>query len=164
VGPTTAINGKVGRATVKAYTSAYHRDRGATVCDSSLLRPVESLNSASVSWIREKVLSQKVVTEALRYVRQLLDARTYVREGELARLREDADRLGGEIDRLVQALATSNDSPQAIVHAIGSRKRRLTALEARLRGSGGHQPPSPPPGERRAPLTERPQRHARREC
>ena len=37
-GPMTAINGKVGSATVKAYTCAYHRDRGATVCDSSLRR------------------------------------------------------------------------------------------------------------------------------
>ena len=134
-GPMTAINGKVGSATVKAYTCAYHRDRGATVCGSSLRRSVESLNSSIVSWIRENVLSQKVVSEALRYVRQLLGARTQVSDVELAQLRQDADRLRGEIDRLVQALATSSASPQAVVEAIGSRQQRLTALEARLRAA-----------------------------
>jgi hypothetical protein len=68
---------------------------------------VESLNSAIVSWIRENVLSQNVVTEALRYVRQLLGARTQVSHVDPTQLRQEADRLRGEIDRLVQALATS---------------------------------------------------------
>ena len=120
---------------VKAYTCAYHRDRGATVCGSSLRRPVESLNSSIVGWIRENVLSQNVVAETLRYVRQLLGARTQVSDVDLTQLRQDADRLRGEIDRLVQALATSTDSPQAVVEAIASRQQRLTALEARLRAA-----------------------------
>ena len=134
-GPLTAINGKVANAMVKAYTCAYHRDRGTTVCGSSLRRPVESLNSSIVGWIRENVLSQNVVAEALRYVRQLLGARTQVSDVEVAQLRQDADRLRSEIDRLVQALATSTDSPQAVVEAIASRQQRLTALESQLRAA-----------------------------
>ncbi len=128
--PTIAAFGRV-----KAYTCAYHRDRGATVCGSSLRRPVESLNRSIVSWIRENVLAQNVVTEALRYVRQLLGARTQISDVELTQLRQDADRLRGEIDRLVQALATSSDNPQAVVEAIASRQQRLAALEGQLRAA-----------------------------
>jgi hypothetical protein len=60
--------------------------------------------------------------------------RTKSHKGSIAKGLE-ADRLGGEIDRLVQALATSTDCPQAVVDAIASRQQRLTALEARLRAA-----------------------------
>ncbi len=52
----------------------------------------ESLDGAIVNWIREHVLSPNVVTETLRYVRQLFGARTQTADVELPQLRQDAER------------------------------------------------------------------------
>ncbi|MES1176504.1 MAG: recombinase family protein [Myxococcales bacterium] len=134
-GPLTAINGKFGNETVKAYTCAYHRDRGEDVCGSALRRPVESLNGAIVEWVRDNVLSEELVLATLKRVRERLSERAEVTTSELPGLQAQAQKLRAEIDRLVEAIATANSKPAALVSAIADRQERLSDLEARMRAA-----------------------------
>jgi len=112
---------------------------------------VESLNSSIVSWIRENVLSQNVVAEALRYVRQLLGARTQGLDVELTQLRQDADRLRARLTGSFRR-GDQHRQPAAVVDAIGNRQQLLTALRsASARRSGCSEPSASKPaaGERR---------------
>jgi hypothetical protein len=110
-GPLTAINGKFGKETVKAYTCAYHRDRGSEVCPSSIRRPVVAVNAAVADWIHANVLNEEVLLETLRRLRQRLSERTQATNAALPDLERETKRLRTEIGRLVKALALSDDAP-----------------------------------------------------
>ena len=131
-GPLTAINGKFGNETVKAYTCAYHRDRGSKVCPSSIRRPVAAVNAAVADWIHANVLNEEVVLETLRRLRVRISERTQATSAELPNLEQECKRLRTEIARLVKALALSDEAPQAVVEAITERQAELARLEARL--------------------------------
>ena|SRR6478736_793051 len=134
-GPMTVINGKFDGETAKAYTCAYHRDRGATVCGSDTRRPVAALNAAVVEWLQANVLSEEVVIAALRQVRDRLAQRSAATNAELPALQTEAERLRGEIGRLVAAIAAGGPQPQAIVEAVAERQERLSGLDARLKAA-----------------------------
>jgi site-specific DNA recombinase len=134
-GPMTVINGRFDGEMAKAYTCAYHHDRGVSVCGSNTRRPVAALNGAVVDWLHANVLSEEVVLAALRQVRERLAQRSTVTSAELPALQTEAERLRSEIGRLVAAIATGGSQPRALVEAVTERQERLSALEARVRAA-----------------------------
>jgi len=81
------------------------------------------------------VLSEEIVIAALRQVRERLDERSAATNAELLALQTEAERLRGEIGRLVAAIAAGGTQPQALVEAVAERQERLTALDARLKAA-----------------------------
>ncbi|TKD03424.1 recombinase family protein [Polyangium fumosum] len=134
-GPMTVTNGKRSYETVKVYGCAYSRDRGKTVCANTLRRPVDGINDAVARWISQTVLSEALLLDVIQHVRTLLAERTTKTTTDLPRMEKEAARLRTEIDRLVTALATIDQKPEAVIRAIADRQEELSALEARLRGA-----------------------------
>jgi hypothetical protein len=107
----------------------YHKTRGPEVCSSSLRRPTASVHTKVVGWLLDALspsLSFKLVADLHRS-----------RAAEAAKLakqspchEKEASTLRREIERLVSALAQSDDRPGAIVEAITSRQARLKEVEA----------------------------------
>ena len=131
----TVTNGKSSYETIKVYSCAYNRDRGKSVCTNTLRRPVDSVNQAVSEWISENVLSEDLVVEVIAAVRERLSARAKTTSSEAPKLEKDAERLRKEIDRLVGALASTDQKPDAVIRGIADRQEQLAALETRLRAA-----------------------------
>ena len=134
-GPLSVTNGKSSYQSVKVYACSYSRDRGKTVCSNTLRRPVSAVNQAVIDWITSNVLSEELVLDVLKQLRHRLAERAKMTTSDVPELEKDAATLRAEIDRLVSALASSDQKPEAIVRAIADRQDRLSALDARLRAS-----------------------------
>jgi len=131
-GPIKVNNGRVSYQTVKVYACAWHRDRGEAVCSNGLRRPVETVDQAMIEWLKENVLREEVITEALRELRRRLAERAKTTDGEVPELEAQVRTAKAEIDRLGAALLATDEKPHAIVKMIAEREKRLAMLEARL--------------------------------
>ncbi len=128
-GPISATQGRHGKTAIRVYMCGYHKTRGPEVCSSSLRRPTASVHTKVVGWLLDALspsLSFKLVADLHRS-----------RAAEAAKLakqspchEKEASTLRREIERLVSALAQSDDRPGAIVEAITSRQARLKEVEA----------------------------------
>ncbi|AUX43692.1 uncharacterized protein SOCE26_051440 [Sorangium cellulosum] len=134
-GPITVTNGKSSYEPIKVYACSYSRDRGKTVCANTLRRPVDAVNQALIDWIKSNVLSEELILEVLKQLRQRLAERAKTTTSDVPQLEKEATRLRTEIDRLVLALASTDQKPEALVRAIAERQEQLSALDARLRAS-----------------------------
>ncbi|WP_437994738.1 recombinase family protein [Sorangium sp. So ce185] len=134
-GPMRADNAKVSYDNVRVYACAWHRDRGPAVCDNGLRRPVATVDEAVINCIKENVLHEEVIAEALREMRRRIAERAKNIDNELPQLEREASRLRSEIDRLVNALASFDQKPEAVIRGIAERQDQLSALEARLRAA-----------------------------
>jgi len=134
-GPLTVTNGKSSYESIKVYSCAYSRDRGKSVCTNTLRRPVDSVNQAVAEWISQNILSEDLVVEVIATVRERLSARAKATSSDVPKLEKDAERLRKEVDRLVAALAATDQKPDAIVRGIADRQEQLTVLETRLKAA-----------------------------
>ena len=134
-GPMRADNAKVSYENVRVYACAWHRDRGPAVCDNGLRRPVTTVDEAVINCIRENVLQEEVIAEALRELRRRLGERAKNVDHEVPQLEREAGRMRAEIDRLVNALASIDQKPEAVIRGIAARQDQLSMLEARLRAA-----------------------------
>ena len=131
-GPMMVAHSRQGKTTIKAYACSYHRDRGNAVCENKLRRPMEEIDTAVASWLKENVLTEEIVIATLREVRNRLAKRADAGESELPELRKEAVSLEKQLSRLADALAVTDDSPETIVKAINEREKRLRSLQARM--------------------------------
>lgn len=132
-GPIGVASGKIGkRVGQRVYGCAWHRNRGDSVCGNTLRRPVEEVDAAVLDAIRQDVLREELVVETLRQVRLRLADRAKAAMTDAPELEREARKLRAELDRLVQALASTDEKPGVVVHAIADREKQLAALNARL--------------------------------
>ena len=131
-GPLHVVNDKHGRSRRRSYACAYHRDRGETVCRVSGKVQVESLEGAICEWIVENVLHEEIVADLMAEVRRSLAGRAVDQTPQITAWEDEAKQLRKELDRLVTALATMDDKPDAIVMGITERQARLSELKARI--------------------------------
>ena len=125
------INGKAGKAPIKVYVCANHRERG--TCANATRRPVEQVDAAVLGWIQEHVTTEEVVGEVVREVRRRLGMRTGARAkgGECAELGRQADHLRREIQRLGEAIVSAGEAPHALVRMMSEREKSLAGVEER---------------------------------
>src|SRR4051812_44872634 len=55
-GAIRVANGRDGQRPIKVYVCGWHRDRGDTVCDNSLRKRVDDVDTVVLDWIRDRVL------------------------------------------------------------------------------------------------------------
>lgn len=134
-GPLTVVNHRHGTDVVKVYVCAYHRERGDAVCSSTTRRPVTAVNDLVVDWVQQNVLSEDVILETLSIIRARLEERTQATTSDLPDLERRMVTLRAEIDRLVGALASTDQRPAPIVRAIADRQEELSVLDARIRSA-----------------------------
>ncbi len=131
-GPIAANTGKYGSKTIKVYLCGWNRDRGKSVCTVAVKRPVEDIDHAIVSFIREKVLSPAIVNAILRGVRERIESGAEGPREEEEIARRTLARLESETARLIAALATSDAPPAAVLAGIAEREKRVAEVRARL--------------------------------
>jgi site-specific DNA recombinase len=132
-GPIVATNGKQGKEPCKVYVCGWHRSRGDEVCAMRLRRPVSEVNAEVVRWVRRRILHERFVVEAVRELRAGLLKQTREAAKGVRALETEATKLRREVDRLVNALATTDEKPDAVVQALAERQARVRDLEAQIR-------------------------------
>ncbi|MDD9944298.1 MAG: recombinase zinc beta ribbon domain-containing protein [Myxococcales bacterium] len=130
-GPISVHDNKRGQKRVKAYVCLYRRDRGTTVCNNNMRRPVESVDAAVIDFIQEKVLTEALVERICRRMREVLEARIEAAPGKVRGLEQEAKKVQRELDNLTE-LAAQGDAPTTILKAIHERERRLIAIRGEL--------------------------------
>ena len=83
-------------------------------------------------YVAQNVLTEGVVTNALKILRRQLIDRTRSTNEVLPALESEKKRLSIEIDNLVSALACAESKPDPVVRAIAERQEKLSAVEARI--------------------------------
>lgn len=131
-GPVKVANGKLGYKNARVYVCGWRHERGRTVCSNAMRRPVAAVNEAVIAWMTQHVLSDDLIAETLRELRQRLAARTKSHDSEVPEIRAQIRGLKAEIDRLGRALAATDDAPAAVLKMIADREERVAALELRL--------------------------------
>jgi site-specific DNA recombinase len=136
-GPIAANTGKYGSAAVKVYACQYHRTRGDEVCTASLRRPVEAVDRAVLDYLARNVLTEEVVTDALRVLRQRLIDRVRSARSDVHELEAESRRLREEIANLVKAIAAggANAKLDAVVDGVAERQERLREVDSRIRAA-----------------------------
>jgi hypothetical protein len=133
-GPMAVLNGKQGNETVVSYSCKYHKERGDSVCASKLRRPVSTTNDRVIEWVEAHITEEL----ALRLICELRDewqAEAKDAQSQTALLKKEAEKLRRETDRLVNALARTDDRPDALVKAIAERQERLREIDGQLRAA-----------------------------
>jgi chromosome segregation ATPase len=80
----------------------------------------------------KRIITPEITRDVLRDLRAILMERTTQAPAEAEALEAQVAKLRREIGRLTEALASSDDQPDAIVQAISQRSTRLRQLEAQL--------------------------------
>jgi hypothetical protein len=110
----------------------YHRTRGEEVCPSSLRRPVEDVDRAVVDYLSRNVLTEEVITDALKILRARLIERTRSTSYELKGMESEVKKVRKEIENLVSAIAVGAGNVPPLIQAVAERQQKLSELEARL--------------------------------
>ena len=131
-GPIQVTNRKWGQSNIKVYVCAWHRTRGEAVCTNSFARPVDAVDGAVIEWIQENLLQERMVLVALKKLRARLEQRARTSHHEIPKLEAEARKLKTEIDRLTNALVSTDDKPEAVVKAMALREKRLTMLRGQI--------------------------------
>ena len=132
-GPIAVNGGKSAATPVKVYLCQFHRTRGDEVCASSLRRPVAAVDQVVIDYVARNVLTEDVITDALKILRQGLTDRTRSTSAEVQGMEADAKRLQSEIANLVAAIAAGQTKRDALVQAVADHQEKLSALDARIR-------------------------------
>ncbi len=125
-------NGKDGKRPIKVYGCSAHRDGGNKVCANTLRRPVELVDAAVLDWVKENVLQEEAIVQALRELRRRLSARMGTLNEDVPRLEAEARRLKKEIAKLADSLLCTKEKPRIIVEKIAEREEKLNELQARI--------------------------------
>jgi DNA repair exonuclease SbcCD ATPase subunit len=96
-----------------------------------LRKPVELVDQRVVDWLDE-LLTDQFVVRALHKIRRRLAERVQTMGGDAPRIEAEAQKLKAELDKLGQALLSTDDKPATIVKMMAEREEKLTALRARL--------------------------------
>jgi site-specific DNA recombinase len=118
--------------TVAAYTCSKRKNLGSFACKNSLRRPVESIDKAVLGWIRDNVLTEKMLMQTIGSLRQTLTNRAQNVGSELPELEAQVQSVKAELTRLTNALLVSDDKPEIVLRMISEREKRLALLNARL--------------------------------
>lgn len=131
-GPMVTSSKRHGKVDIKTYLCAWARDRGPTVCTSSLRRPVEELDDAITAWLREHVLDDSFVGEVLGTVRRQMEALATAPDPREA-LESELRRTEIEIERLGDAIARCDAGvPDALVRKVNERHARARELRTQI--------------------------------
>lgn len=131
-GPIKVSGGKDGTRPIKVHGCGGHRDRGDAVCSNRFRRPVETTDEAVIAWIEDHVLREDLILDVLAEVRRRLAQRAQTQDAELPRLTVQAKELRREIDKLAEALLTSDEKSATVMRLISEREKRLADLDAHI--------------------------------
>ncbi len=115
-----------------AYACSKRKNLGSFACENSLRRPIDAIDKAVLGWIRDNVLTEKMLTHTLDQLRQTLTSRAQNAASELPELEAQVLTTKTELERLTNALLVSDDKPEIVLRMISEREKRLALLNARL--------------------------------
>jgi hypothetical protein len=135
-GPLTVVGSRDGKNPIKAYACAYWYDRGETVCTNAHRRPVERVNEAVMGWVQANILSEELVLDSLKKIRQRLLARARSQSNDLPKLEAKAAKLRAELSNLVDILAvTPKENADSLLAGVHERQQELNTVETQMRST-----------------------------
>ena len=130
-GPMMVANNRDGRVNRPAYACLWHRDRGAAVCSNGLRRPKATVEAVVAEYLLDEVLTEGMVAEVLRRVRDRLGQVQQRGGAGLRRLEAEACKLRCEVARYVEAVGQAPEVTE-IVSALRDRRLKLDQVEAEI--------------------------------
>jgi site-specific DNA recombinase len=125
-GSITLVCGR-GKHGAQRYGCSMHHQRGNSVCSNSLLIRRDELEERLLRRLQESVLREEVIDYAVARLRDELQKRHEELNAGLRNLKEEKQRIEGELRNLVESIAVGNGSP-AIMAAITERENRIRAI------------------------------------
>lgn len=130
-GPMMVANSKTGQAKRLAYCCGWHRDRGSAVCTNKLRRPKDIIEEKVADYLLREVLTERMVAEVIRRVRDRVATRRKVDGSKLNEIRTELHTLDGEIRHLVDAIAAAPELG-TLLDGLRQRERRRNSLAQEL--------------------------------
>lgn len=124
--------GKNGRENVAVYACSKRKNLGAHACKNGLRRPVESVDTAVVEWIRTNVIDEELIALTIDELRRRMGARAENSASEIPEIEAQIAVAKVELERLGNALVTANEKPDLVMRMIAEREKRLAELHACL--------------------------------
>jgi hypothetical protein len=116
--------GKSGRENVAVYACSKRKNLGAFACENSLRRPVEFVDKAVLGWIRDNVLTEKMLIRTLDQKQQTLTNRAQNADTERPELEAQVRTVKAELERLTNTLLVSDDKPELVIKILTSFKNK----------------------------------------
>lgn len=123
------------------YGCSAHKDRGPTVCANGATVKRQVLETRLLGALRDELLAPAAIAELQAEVRTVLAERTAATRAEQQGARQRLQALRGEIEHLVDAVATVGLS-NALQARLAAAEAERDALEQRI-GTAGAQTPAP---------------------
>ena len=129
-GPICATTGRAGARRIMTYTCMWRRDRGS--CKSSLHRDVEVIDAAVIGWIEKYALNEGIIESIFAELRRLVTAGQKTSTSDVPKLEKEERQLKVEVGRLANALASTDQKPEAVIAAIAEREAKMAQLRGRI--------------------------------
>jgi site-specific DNA recombinase len=129
-GSITLVGGRA-KTSRSEYGCSLHAQRGNSVCKNDLLIRRDHLEEQIIGGLKEKVLREEAIDYVVLALQEELQQRHEAINADLKSMRDERQRIEGELRRLVESIALGNGSP-AIMAAINDREARLRAITDKL--------------------------------
>lgn len=130
-GPVASTRTKRGHETVTAYTCAWRRERGPSICTAAWVRPTDVCDRVVLDWLAQDVLNPSHLRDAIARSRARLLSPEPVDEARRERLRAEERELSAAVAKLTLAAETADDVPE-LAARLRDRSGRLKAVRAEL--------------------------------
>ncbi len=130
-GPITVTTTKRGRNTIQAYSCAYAKKRGETVCNVSIRQPRDVVERAIVAYLLDNVLTPQILEQITARVVELAQQDCRRDAVPVERLEEELSKLRKEQKRYAAAVAEASDVPDLLAE-LRKRQERIRSLEATI--------------------------------
>jgi site-specific DNA recombinase len=129
-GSITLVGGRA-KTSRSEYGCSLHAQRGDSVCKNDLVIRRDHLEHQLTRGLQDKVLREDAVDYVVAALQEELEQRHESLNAELRTLRDERQRIDGELRHLVESIAVGKGSP-AIMAAINEREMRLRAIMDKL--------------------------------
>ena len=126
VGSITLVGGRA-KTSRSEYGCSLHAQRGVSVCRNDLRIQRKQLEDQLLSGLQDKVLREEFIDYVIAGLQEELRESHQEFEAGLRALRDEKQRIEGELKRLVEMIAVGNGSP-TIMAAITEREARLRGI------------------------------------
>lgn len=129
-GSVTLVGGRMNKSRSE-YGCSLHAQRGNAICTNDAMVQRDRLESQLITGLQREVLREDVIDYVIVALQEELERRHSSIDAERRQLREEKNRIDGELLRLVDSVAAGNGSP-AIMAAISTQESRLRAITDQL--------------------------------
>jgi len=121
-----------GGVRVTGYGCRWHMNRGASVCPLAIRQPIEEVELALATYLRERILTADFVGEVVAAIKTEIDEQLKQHAVDTTEIESELTTLRAELKNLSRAVAIGGGEIAELVAEMQSRNERIRRLEGNL--------------------------------